>query len=427
MSPYVSFTHWGRDKRWTIPKAYHVARAKWCDAKKRGVEKPRVTVTDQFGNPFYDWNGNALAFQYWRHFTSRRYSSSHVERALNGQETHYYTSYHGYGRRLVYLDIDAHNQCQKPHLPQAIEFLNRLLKGAFGRKGEGGHNQWIKLKDVPNRDYNEALSRLERAIVALAEKDGQVCSFEVKGKSVTNSIKTFDDTRCHLAKLPYHNHDGRQWSWEMLEEWNDKPDVPWTRFVQWIKELEFLAYGEGEVPSADVDVMTGEVEERVPVELPSFPAGMSLDDIRDIPDAWIRDGLFAKWAARQNQQPLTAEQLLMLDREHEIYHGEWADGLGERMRRYKAIAPHVARGFDSAKCGKPSQRPRLDAALTKWRSRLLPSVSIGYHSGRRMTVMRRVLIGLLAIIETASQNNGDCPRDSIEGWWKELSDDDLMP
>lgn len=156
----------------------------------------------------------------------------------------------------------------------------------------------------------------------------------------------------------------------------------------------------------------------------------TLDQIRQIADAFVRNREFALYASRLARRPLTAEELLEQDRLHHIHNGEWDDGLAERKRRYCQIAPFVARTFDPEKCGNSeSQRPILDENLSEWKSKthLFPKIAIGYVGKRPKKIERPVLIALTAIIQTASKPDGDCPRDSIQGWWEELVAENKLP
>tara|TARA_R110002126_G_scaffold133863_4_gene277970 strand:- start:1907 stop:3604 length:1698 start_codon:yes stop_codon:yes gene_type:complete len=156
----------------------------------------------------------------------------------------------------------------------------------------------------------------------------------------------------------------------------------------------------------------------------------SLAEIRSIPDAWQKNQLFACYCNRLAKRPLTADELLVEDHKHHIYNGEWSDGLSKRIDRYKRIAPYAARTFDPKKCGgNKKQRPILDANILLWKSKQhkFCKTSIGYVGSRATKVDRYLQVLLTAIIETVSKENGDCPRDSIQGWWEELAAEGKLP
>ena len=185
----------------------------------------------------------------------------------------------------------------------------------------------------------------------------------------------------------------------------------------------------------------------------NFPSGIqakvsskSLDEIRNNPDAWQKNHQFALKAFREAKRPLNANELLAEDRKNHIYNGMWEDGLAKRKQRYKAIADFVSKTFDINKCGKgKKQRPEVDKKIQEWRGRshllnknLTATINVRqwvddygqvqYSDGRIVKVKRDHVMRLAGIISHVSESNeNDIPRDSIKGWWQELTAEGLMP
>ena len=61
------------------------------------------------------------------------------------------------------------------------------------------------------------------------------------------------------------------------------------------------------------------------------------------------------------------------------------------------------------------------------RRSLITLSALGYVGQRAKQIERPVLIALTAIIQTVSKPDGDCPRDSIQGWWEELAGENKLP
>ena len=482
-APYISHTCWGINKRHTITKAEFVAFNKWCDERNRGVEKPRIVILDEQGEPWLNADGEQIFFNYYWNYKRNLWTPDAIPACINGEELHYYMSPARAGEKLPYLDLDAHKEWQDD-LDDAIALIKELFGDKpFYRYSHGGYNGWLKVGDAPSaKEYNAGLARMERVLRDVFAQCRIKTSIEVKGRSVWGELKSFDDRRSHLAKLPYWNHRfpchrkdaDDKWSYPRLDEFKNKPDIRWKSLMAGIDELKqkldpvkveegrrYLQSLKDDTPIVvHQDPQAVHAEERIeePVdetlsprsqadacEMPppravdmygspaasaSQPRPESLEEIRQISDAFVRNREFALYASRLARRPLTAEELLEQDRQHHIYNGQWEEGLAERKRRYRQIAPFVARTFDPAKCGsRESERPTLDENLRRWRGRAyrFSKVAIGYVGKRAKKVDRQVLIGLTAIIQTVSKPNGDCPRDSIQGWWEELAAEDKMP
>ncbi|MBI1347122.1 hypothetical protein GC163_12630 [bacterium] len=471
--PYISNKYWGINKKHAITKSVHVAFHEWCEARDRGVEKPRVIIRNKDGSPWKNVDGETIYFNYYHHWKSRLWSERNVERANAGLDWDYFQCCARAGKKMAYIDADAHERWQDD-LDDAITLLKELFKDSpFWRYSPGGYNGWLKIGDAPSvEEYNAGLARLDQVLKDTFAQRRIKTSIEIKGRSAwKDDIETFDDRRSHLAKLPYYNYvdaGARKdaddcWNQRRLDEFIAKPDIYWKSLMAFIEQLEKMldrekvdegrryleslkSGGKGVAKKAPVLTPVASEPEVTPQSVSlrdkSAPLGRGTDDdlgltpgssrtleqIRQITDAFERNREFALYAARLARRPLTADELLEQDRLHHIHNGEWEDGLANRKRRYQEIAPFVARNFDASKCGKKTQRPVLDKNIKYWKARahLFPSVALGYVGKRAEKIERSVLIALTAIIQTASQPDGDCPRDSIQGWWEELASEGLI-
>lgn len=473
-APYISHVCWGINKRHTITKAEWVAFNQWCEERNRGVEKPKIVIRDEQGRPWLDEHDQPIFFNYYLNYKRNLWTPDAIPPALNGEELPYYMSPARAGKKFLYLDLDVHNEWQDD-LPDAIALLKELFRDSpFYRYSHGGYNAWLKIGDAPTaKEYNEGLARMERVLKDVFAQQRIKTSIEIKGRSVWGEMKTFDDRRSHLAKLPYWNHrypcqrkdDDDHWNYPRMKEFNDKPDIRWKSLMAAVDQLEqmldpvkveegkrylesFKHKGKIVLPQAPLPSPAAEEPKVTPSSLtlrvksappqrgtdgdlgltPSSPR--TLDQIRQITDAFARNREFALYAARLARRPLTADELLEQDRKHHIHNGKWEDGLAERKQRYRQIAPFVAHTFDPDKCGKvESERPILDANLREWKAKahLFPKVALGYVGKRAKRIERPVLIALTAIIQTASKPDRDCPRDSIQGWWEELAGENKLP
>jgi hypothetical protein len=172
-----------------------------------------------------------------------------------------------------------------------------------------------------------------------------------------------------------------------------------------------------------------------------------LDTIRGNPDAWQRNLRFTLYFARNLRRVPTVQEMLAADRGNGIHHGSWEDGLPERTRRYQNILPFVAQTFDSAKCGRKSERPQLEERIRFWRGQaycLTDTIRSTIHRnrtmgesgeavefgvGRTFIVERPHVLYLAAILQHLVERHADrsiC-RESIEGWWTELAEEGLLP
>lgn len=480
LSPYIDTRHFSINKIPQITKAVLVAKAKWCDLKNQGVEKPKVVIQEANGDQWIDHKGNPVNFNHWKHYKNKFWSPESTSRTnkkqniiqpcLDGDELHYYMCRAKAGKKLVYGDLDIHNEYQDD-LDDAIFALKKLFgDDVFYRHSHRGYNAWLKIADAPAaKEYNAALSWAERVLSDLFAQRKIKTSFEIKGRSAWGEVQSFNDTLTTVAKLPCWNHhypcnrkdNDDRWNYRRLEEFNNKPDIKWKQFIWLIKLIEskldpvkvregkqYLAtFKQKPIVVADVDeqptllcspVKTGEMptpkkvsDISKPPDGEVFPKASpkSLDDIRNITDAWLKDRLFAFNCNRRAKRPLSAEELLSEDRKYHIYNGEWEDGLLNRINRYTAIAPFAARNFDIEKCGNKSQRPLLDANIKHWKSKahLFAKVAIGYVGKKAIKIDHSTLIALTAMIQTVSKANGDCPRDSIQGWWEELAAEGKLP
>jgi len=484
-APYISHVCWGINKRHTITKAEFVAFNQWCEQRNSGIEKPKIVIRDERGEPWLDEHDQPIFFNYYWNYKRNLWTPDAPSPALNGEELHYYMSPARAGKKLVYVDLDVHKEWQDD-LPDAIALLKNIFKHwPFYRHSHGGYNAWLKIGDAPTAEkYNDGLARMERVLKDVFAQQRIKTSIEIKGRSVWGEMKTFDDRRSHLAKLPYWNHrypchrkdHDDHWNYPRMKEFNDKPDIRWksllaavdqleqmldpVKVVEGKRYLESLRNG-GKIvlpqePVPTPEPVVKELDPAPPVKEPevtppsvtlrvkSAPLGRgtdgdlgltpdsprTLDQIRQITDAFARNREFALYAARLSRRPLTAGELLEQDRLHHIHNGEWEDGLAQRKRRYRQIAPYVARTFDPEKCGmSESERPKLDANLREWRAKayLFPKVALGHVGQRAKQIERPVLIALTAIIQTVSKPDGDCPRDSIQGWWEELAGENKLP
>lgn len=478
ISPYIDPVCWGINKLHTITKAELVSHSKWCDARNRGVEKPKIVIVDQDGSPWLNDDGSPVYFNYFLNYKRKLWQPDAIQRCLDGEEIHYFISAARSGKKLVYFDLDCHYDWQND-LADAVELIKELFGDkSFLRPSHRGFNGWLKIGDAPSAaEYNAGLAKIERVLRNVFLQSKIKTDVEVKGRSVWGKIQSFEDRRSQLAKLPCWNHRyvcNRKnkddcWNTRRLEEFKNKPNIRWASLMAGIDQLEqkldqvrveegkrFIhafkhsgdvsAIGEQAVVVQDTPVEVAAEQTKVEVieaaaptqaivirpfvVSASQPRPETLDEIRQITDAFVRNREFALYACRLARRPLSADELLEQDRLNHIYHGEWEDGLADRKRRYQQIAPFVARTFDPTKCGKgESKRPILDSNLCDWKAKsvLFPSKAIGFVGKREKLVERNVLIGLTAIIQTASKTNGDCPRDSIRGWWEELAAEGKLP
>jgi hypothetical protein len=478
-APYISHVCWGINKKHTITKAEFVAQNQWCEERNLGVEKPKIVIRNEKGEPWLNYEDQPIFFNYFRNYKLKLWKPDAIPPCLNGEEIHYFMSPARAGKKLVYLDLDNHNDWQDD-LAEAIALLRDIFKdNPFYRFSHGGYNGWLKIGDAPSvHEYNAGLARMERVLCDVFAQQRIKTSIEIKGRSVWGEVKTFDDRRSHLAKLPYWNHPypcqqkdaDDKWSFPRLKEFNNKPDISWKSLMEAVDQLEQrldpIKVEEGkryleslknggkivvpkEEPVVETPVPVVPQSQDTPIQdypcgITSRPLGRSancdlgltpgsprtLEKIRNITDAFVRNREFAFYANRQARRPLTADELLEQDRLNHIYNGKWEDGLAARTQRYRQIAPYVARTFDPEKCGNAeSQRPLLDAHLRRWKGKayLFPKIALGYVGKRPKKIERQVLIALAAIIQTVSKPNRDCPRDSIQGWWEELAAENKLP
>lgn len=430
---YISFEHWGINKKHAIPKALWIAKSK----KEKHPEQD-VYILNADGSPWLNKNGTprkfgSIHYRYWGH--------NKIPKAINGEEKHYYMSPSRCGKKLPYLDLDAHAAWQDD-LPDAIDLLKEIFKSqAYYRYSPGGYNGWIKIGDAPtDEEYNLGLSRLENVLKRIFSKKKIKTDIEIKGKSHKGTIKEWSDSRAQLAKLPYWNHqDPTQqrdaddvWDDRRLDEWESTPDIRWESLMAVCDQLEQQLEEEPEpviieeqpltceMFSADAENKSnpsgGSTCDSKMVDL-SKPVPSSLEEVQNLDDAFERQHLFAMWFCRQQKRVVSVEELLQAIKEYEMYRGEWSDGEENRRRRCQDILQFVAQSFDSEKCGtgEGCQRPKLDQNITNWKAK----------AWRLPSQQRMNLIILAAIIQTASKSDGDCPRNSIQGWWEELAQDGI--
>lgn len=173
----------------------------------------------------------------------------------------------------------------------------------------------------------------------------------------------------------------------------------------------------------------------------------ALEEIRSIPDAFEKNTQMAFFFNNQARRPLQAEELLAKAKEHNIYNGNWEDGLSNRINRIKGIAKFAAKTFDPKKCGSSTrQRPLLNKKMQEWRGRshlLSKTLStrinvetwvdeygqVQYTKGRIVNgIQRDHVLRLAGIISHVSDtHDGDIPRKSIKCWWDELANENSMP
>ncbi|MAX38401.1 MAG: hypothetical protein CME33_17745 [Gimesia sp.] len=345
--------------------------------------------------------------------------------------------------------------------------------------------------------YNKAMKRMQQVLSDVFASEKIKTEIEIKGwSSNSRLIESWQDTGTNVAKMPcwqrqapcYRMDDKDIWNQERLNEFNALPDYDFNSLV---REIETLAskldpekVEEGRAylsqfddkkkkkaaealidiqplqtasvisvkPVVAPDIVPEEQTKKeadkiqLPLSLhsstpPATPVDLSLgcsatdslDDIRKITDAFERNRLFAFWCNRKAKRPLSPDELLELDYKHNIYNGDWQEGLNNRVRRYNDIAPFAANGFDPSKCGDKSQRPILDENIKEWKSKahIFPKVAYGYcgseENKKTIKVKRDTLIVLTAIIQTASKDNKDCPRLTIQSWWEELAEEGILP
>lgn len=439
--------------------------------------------------------GQPVYFNWYLNFKSKVWTPEQIEPCLSGVGLHYYMSPARAGKKLGYLDLDVHNEWQDD-LPEAIELAKSLFGNVpFWRFSQRGFNGWLKFANAPAADkYNAGMAKAEQVLSDVFASERIKTSIEVKGRSVWGKVQSKTDRRSHLAKLPYWNHrfpcyqkdENDKWRHDRLQEFKALPDIDFRSFMREIEILENklqpskVAEGKSYLKKIEQEhCQTNQVEKEslqtasvftvasvaAPIVLPDEssekeafdiqlpqslrsctpPARLmdvsfgaygtdDLEDIRNITDAFVRGREFAFWCNRKAKRPLTAVELLELDRKHNIYNGTWQGGLERRKKRYTDIARFAADTFDQSKCGDKSQRPKLDENLKEWRAKahLFPKVAIGYCGSKdnlkEVKVNSQTLISLAAIIQTSSKpDTKDCPRDTIEGWWRELAAEGILP
>lgn len=506
LEPYIHHVHWGRNKCHMITKAELVAFTEWQRQKNAGISKPRVAIVEQNGKPWRNYEtGKPIVFNYFRNFKLKLFrppvwkegeelGNSFYHRrimdSINGIEVHYFMSRSGLGRKLLYLDADAHELWQTD-LPLAKQFSQELFGStAFYRwskkNSEGvlqGFNGWLKLCNAPRAtEYNNTLKELEVLLGDMFAQRGLLTNIETKGQSPNvNKIETFDDTRAHLAKLPHWNYYDTSdradkndvWNKLRCEEFASTPDVPWevlvSQMVKWRAALDPAKVAEGKqrIDNASGKARTINIEpvkrEKNKSELDQSSATRPravmlspmatdmcrkpaakihnrndyLDRIRGIADARERQHKFAMWFCRKHNRVVSIEELLDAVRQNDMYRGAWNDGELNRRRRCEDILGFVSESFDAEKCGSSSTRCVLNQHLRGQKAKIwkLPSVICG-NVGRVESRIgqkdefsdRQVMCVFLAIVATVSKpDTGDCPRDSIQGWWQELAEEGLAP
>ena len=180
----------------------------------------------------------------------------------------------------------------------------------------------------------------------------------------------------------------------------------------------------------------------------SSSASNNLDDICQISNSFDRKRVFVQWLSRRLRRVLTIEEALAAYKEHKMYGGSWEMGEKKRLADFKAVIRFVENGFDSTLCGyNNSQRPELNEKIRMWEGRartefiytkiFVTIINQTKHvdefgvlhvcGGKRRLVSGKHIPIVMAIIDQVQKPDGGIPRDSIEGWWRDLATDGVMP
>ncbi|MEQ8637969.1 hypothetical protein [Gimesia maris] len=411
---------------------------------------------------------------------------SAIVNCIRGFELHYMTAPKRAGKKLAYLDLDIHNDWQDD-LDTAIAKVKAIFGDyPFWRCSQRGYNGWIKFGNAPTADkYNELMKQAEEKLKDIFAAVKIKTDVELKGHNGLAKLPYWNH------RYPCYRQDEKDlWNQDRLDEFSSKPNMDFYSFIDhiadthakldsakvaagyaYLSQFDVKKKKKAEAAEALIDRQPLEVasafsvkpvvapdivpeaqtkKEAVKTQLPlslrsSTPpatpvdvyiccsATDSLDDIRKITDAFERNRLFAFWCNRKAKRPLSPDELLALDYKYNIYNGDWQEGLNNRIKRYNDIAPFAANDFDPSKCGEKSQRPILDENIKEWKSKAqkFPKVAYGYcgsdENKKTIKVKRDTLIMLTAIIQTASKDNKDCPRLTIQSWWEELAGEGILP
>lgn len=182
--------------------------------------------------------------------------------------------------------------------------------------------------------------------------------------------------------------------------------------------------------------------------VPRMGKAETLDEIRQISNAFDRKRMFVQWLSRRLQRVPTVEEALTAYKDQEMYGGCWELNEKKRWNDFKAVVRYVGKGFDPAMCGQnSSQRPELDEKTRMWSGRARGSVvyTKTFHAtinqtkhvdefgvvrlgeGKVRRVVGKHLPVVMAIIDQVRKCDGGIPRDSIEGWWRDLAADGILP
>lgn len=401
-----------------------------------------------------------------------------IANCIKGYDRDYFTAPAAYGKKLENIDADIHEPWQDDLETKAIPALKEIFEEhPFWRYSFRGYNGWVKFGNAPaGKKYSDAMQKAQKQLQDIFAAKKIKTDIELKGHNGLAKLPTWNH------RFPCYRKDNKDvWNRERLNEFIEKPDMDFQSFIDHIAEIhshytpEQIAEGyawkkqveedwkQAQQPEVERQPLTASEtpvivlpddndtqcnETQLPVSLRSTKSPATqvdfsfgcyasdssiLDEIRSTADAFEKDRNFALWANRKAKRTLSADELLELDHQYHIYSGEWSDGLAARKQRYADIAPFVANGFDASKCGNKSQRPILEANIKEWKSKahLFPKIAIGYcgseENKKALKVKRDTMIYLAAIIQTVSKENKDCPRDSIESWWRELAEANLLP
>ncbi|MCB9924896.1 MAG: hypothetical protein H6822_22140 [Planctomycetaceae bacterium] len=167
------------------------------------------------------------------------------------------------------------------------------------------------------------------------------------------------------------------------------------------------------------------------------------------PSAFKRDQLFSSWFveafARHHGRSPSYEDYERFKFANDLYSGDWDDDRSDRNVRSPRVFAVALKNHKKVRQNK-SERPQLDERRTKWASVswLVPSlqrVTIQNapdmdefmnpvrKAGRSFRVHRDHVVTLAAILDHESSKHADgaIKRTAIEGWWKELHEEGLLP
>lgn len=167
-----------------------------------------------------------------------------------------------------------------------------------------------------------------------------------------------------------------------------------------------------------------------------------------IANAFERKREFVLWLTRQMGHVPTLEETLTAYRQSRLYGGDWNDGLAKRKCDFKSVIKFVAKTFNAGLTSSESYlREELNQKIQQWKARARGQMvytrefttrlhqsrsldefgRVEFSHGRKRLVDGRYLPAVMGIVEHVRMSDGGIPRDVIQHWWEQLTDEGLLP